>query len=124
MDVLATLPGMALTPAQQTAMKAPATRDGDQRQIEKVAKGLESMFFSILCKEMRETLEPGTLFGGDQGDVFGGMFDQFMGEHLAQGGSLGIAAMVRKQLTAQAHNEKHPGKPAAPAGRIAVPPLS
>jgi Rod binding domain-containing protein len=122
MDVLATLPGQAMTPGQNIAMKAAPTRDGDRRQIEQVAKGLESMFFSILCKEMRETLEPGTLFGGDQGDVLGGLFDQFMGEHLAQGGSLGIAAMVRKQLTAQAHHEQHPAKPAAapPAG----PPLS
>ena len=83
------------------------------------------MFFSLLCKEMRDTLEPDTLFGGDQGDVFGGMFDQFLGEHLAQGGSLGIAAMVRKQLTAQNTHEQHPRQPAHSAAgrRPAGPPL-
>jgi Rod binding domain-containing protein len=122
MDVLATLPGSALTPGGHLAMKATATQDGDLRKIEQVAKGFESLFLSMLCKEMRETLEPGTLFGGDQGDVFGGLFDQFLGEHLSQGGSLGIAAMVRKQLTAQAPHEQHPAKPAA--GRPAGPPLS
>ncbi len=115
MDVLATLPGTAMTPSQHLAMKANAKSDGDRRKIEQVATGLESMFFSMLCKQMRETLEPGILFGGDQGDVFGGLFDQFMGEHMAQGGSLGIAAMVRKQLTAQATHEQHPARPVGPA---------
>jgi Rod binding domain-containing protein len=124
MDVLAPLHGQALTPDQNLATTATATRNGDLKNIEKVATGLESMFFSLLCKEMRETLEPGTLFGGDQGDVFGGMFDQFLGEHLAQGGSLGIAAMVRKQLTAQYTHEQHPGKLAPAAGRTAGKPLS
>src|SRR5437879_2210439 len=112
MDALAPLAGPALTPGQQLARTAAPKSTRDLRQVEQVAKGLESMFFSLLCKEMRETLEPGTLFGSDQGDVFGGMFDQFLGEHLAQGGALGIAAMVRKQLTPQSTHEQHPAKPA------------
>ncbi len=120
MDVLATLPGTAMTPGQNLAMKAAPTKAGDQRKIEQIAKGFESMFFSMLCKEMRGTLEPGTLFGGDQGDVLGGLFDQFMGEHMAQGGGLGIAAMIRKQLNAQAPHEQHPAKP-APARAISKP---
>ena len=124
MDVLAPLSGQALTPGQDLATMAAPKRNGDPKSIEKVAKGFESMFFSLLCKEMRETLEPGTLFGGDQGDVLGGMFDQFLGEHLAQGGALGIAAMVRKQLTAQKPHEQHPGKLSPAAGRTAGLPLS
>src|SRR5437868_13330855 len=109
MDVIAPLPG------QDIARTADAGRD--PRRVEEVAKGLESVFFSMLCKEMRQTLEPGTLFGEDQGDVFGGLFDQFLGEHLAQGGALGIAAMVRKQLTAQNTHEQHPQRP-APAASV------
>ena len=38
---------------------------------------------------------------------------------MAQGGSLGIAAMVRKQLTAQANHEQHP--PQNPAARHTTP---
>jgi flagellar protein FlgJ len=122
MDVLATLPGTAMTPGQHLATTAATQHDGDQRKIEQIARGFESMFFSMLCKQMRDTLEPNTMFGDDQGDVLGGLFDQFMGEHMAQGGALGIAAMVRKQLTAQAPHEQHPGKPAT--GRAISKPLS
>ncbi|HKI33793.1 MAG TPA: rod-binding protein [Gemmataceae bacterium] len=104
MDVLAPIQGQ------------PLTRDAGQRRVEQVAKGFESMFFSLLCKEMRGTLEPGTMFGNDEGDVLGGMFDQFLGEHLAQSGALGIAAMVRKQLTKQGTHEQHPQQPAPAAG--------
>ena len=70
MDVVAPIQSHSLKP------------EADQRRIEKVAQGFESMFFSLLCKEMRSTLEPETMFGDDKGDVFGGMFDQFLGEHL------------------------------------------
>ncbi len=119
MDVLAPLQARALTPGQDFA------RTADPKSVDKVATGLESMFFSLLVKEMRETLEPGTLFGEDQGDVYGGLFDQFLGEHLAHSGALGIAAMVRKQLTAQNPHEQHPPQPTPPAGRRpAGPPLS
>jgi Rod binding domain-containing protein len=75
---------------------------------------------------MRETLEPNTLFGNDQGDVWGGLFDQFLGDHMAQSGALGIAALVRKQLNAQNTHEQHPQQPAHPgaAKRSAGPALS
>ncbi len=111
MDVLAPLQGQALTPGLDLAMTAAPTHKGDPKSAEAVARGFESMFFSLISKGMRDTLEPETLFGGDQGDVFGGMFDQFLGEHLAQGGSLGIAAMVRKQLSAKYTHEQHPPQP-------------
>src|SRR5690349_20912415 len=100
MDVVAPLP------TQDLAAAASAARSGDPRKAEAVAKGFESIFFALICKQMRETLEPGTMFGEDQGDVMGGLFDQFMGDHLAQAGSLGIAAMVRKQL-AKTNQEQH-----------------
>ena len=79
-----------------------ASPSGSQ-QIEHVANGFESLFASMLVKEMRQTLEPGTLFGSDGSDVMGGMFDLFFGQHLAKAGALGIAPMVKKQL------EKHSG---------------
>ena len=71
----------------------------DPRAIEAVAKGFESMFLSILIKEMRQTLEPDTMFGQDRSDVLGGLFDYYLGEQMAPAGTLGIAAMVKKQLT-------------------------
>ena len=39
------------------------------------------MFVSIVLKEMRQTLGPGSLFGSDAADINGGLFDMFMGKH-------------------------------------------
>jgi Rod binding domain-containing protein len=102
-----------------------ASRNGDLRRVEEVARGFESLFFAQMVKQMRETLEPGTLFDGDHGDVFGGLFDQFLGEHLARSGALGIAAMVRKQLAPKNTHEQHPQPShAAPVQRRTGPTLS
>ena len=62
------------------------------------ARGFESVFLAMLLKEMRQTLEPGSLFGKDGGDVYGGLFDQFMSQHLAQGKGMGLAQTLMKQL--------------------------
>jgi hypothetical protein len=48
---------------------APAVRPG--QSMESAAKGFEETFLAQLVKEMRQTLEPETLFGHDGGDVFG-----------------------------------------------------
>jgi Rod binding domain-containing protein len=65
---------------------------------DKVAKDFESVFTSMMLKEMRSSLEPGSLFGEDSNDVYGGMFDQYMGQHMADGGGIGLAKMVREAL--------------------------
>ena len=41
---------------------------------EKVAKEFESVFASMMLKEMRKTLESGNLFAEDPSDIYGGMF--------------------------------------------------
>ncbi|MFT7633431.1 MAG: Rod binding domain-containing protein [Mariniblastus sp.] len=63
-------------------------------------KDFESMFISLMLKEMRNTLENGEggLFGGEQSDTFGAMFDQFMGEHLADSSPLGIAHVITADM--------------------------
>lgn len=64
----------------------------------KVAGDFESLFASLMLKEMRKTLEPDTLFGHDSSDVYGGLFDLFLGQQVAQTGGIGIARMVREAL--------------------------
>ena len=71
----------------------------DAQDPEKVAKDFESVFASMLLKEMRNTLEPGVLFSGDSGDVYGGLFDQFMGQHMSESGGLGLSNMIRQALS-------------------------
>jgi Rod binding domain-containing protein len=72
-----------------------------QRDIDHVAEGFDAMFASLLIKQMRQTLDQegdGGMFGKDSGDVLGGLFDTFMGDHLAKAGGLGIGKMVKHQL--------------------------
>jgi peptidoglycan hydrolase FlgJ len=71
---------------------------GDKAAIPALARQFESVFMAQLVKEMRQTLEPGTLFGNDPGDVFGGMFDLFLGKHLAKSGGIGLASMLERYL--------------------------
>ena len=58
-----------------------------------VGKKIEAMFASMLIKTLRQTLDEG-LFPGDTADALGGIFDQYMGDQIAQGRGLGIATMM------------------------------
>ena len=63
-----------------------------------VGRQFESMFVSMLIKQMRQTVDGESMFGSDPGDIVGGMFDQFMGDHIGQADRFGIAQMIRTQL--------------------------
>jgi flagellar protein FlgJ len=75
---------------------------------EKVAKDFESVFASMMLKEMRKSLEPDSLFGEDKSDIYGGMFDQFLGEHIGQTGGIGLAKMIREALERATPNSEKP----------------
>ena len=65
----------------------------------KVAKDFEGVFASMMLKEMRNTLEPGSLFGEDSSDIYGGMFDQYLGQQMTESGGFGLAQMIRDGLS-------------------------
>lgn len=65
---------------------------------ERMGQAFESVFASMLIKQMRESLDSETMFGNDPGDILGGMFDQFLGEQLGRSGAFGIARMIRAQM--------------------------
>ncbi len=85
-------------------------RDGPHKpSLKDAAQGFESVFLSMLLREMRQTLEPGSLFGNDSSDIYGGLFDQFMAQHLAQGKGMGLAQALMKQLEPNAvYGVSHP----------------
>lgn len=68
--------------------------------IEDAASEFESVFLSLMLKEMRNTLDSdeGGLFGGDGSDTYGGMFDMFMGQHLSESRPLGIGDAIKTHL--------------------------
>lgn len=96
--MLGSLPTVSLLGEPSAAATANA-RSPDPAAIRQAAKQLEGVFVSLLLKSMRENAtEEGLFGGGDQSDVYGGLFDQFMGTHLAEAGSLGIDKMVETYL--------------------------
>lgn len=90
-----------------------AKRQADPKSTADVAKDFESIFASMLLKEMRQTLEPGSMFGEDSGDIYGGLFDRFVGEHMTKGQGLGLAKMFESSMQRMQRAGKQ--QPAAPA---------
>ncbi len=87
-----------ISPAVPDVLPGADSRRGGNRSVEAVAGQFESLFLSLVLKEMRQTLEPGALFGEDRADVCGGLFDLYLGQHLAKAGGFGLAAMLKRQL--------------------------
>ena len=64
-------------------------------RVEKAIKDFEGLFLSMMIKELRQTSSGEGLFPGDASDTYGGMFDMFLGDHLASAGSIGIGQLFR-----------------------------
>jgi flagellar protein FlgJ len=62
--------------------------------IADVAKKFEGVFMSMLLKTMRESMTDGEMFGGDEADIMGGIFDQYMGDAMSQSGGLGVVSQL------------------------------
>ncbi len=76
-------------------------KDSSAEEVKKVAGQLEGVFFSMVVKEMRKSMMSDDLFGsGPEAEQYAGLFDQMMGEHMAQTGGLGIARMVMESAQA------------------------
>lgn len=73
-------------------------RSSELERGAQVATDFESLFASQILKEMRRTLDSEAMFGGDTGDVYGGMFDLFVGQQMASNGGFGLAKMLREAM--------------------------
>ena len=69
---------------------------GPQRQL---GKEFESLFFSLLIKNMRSSTTEDGLFGSESSDTYGGLFDLYMGKHLAKTNGLGIGHMLQSYFS-------------------------
>lgn len=111
----------ALSPALAGAPGSKVQAPAGARQKE-MASEMEATFVSMLLKEMRQTLEPDSgLFPGDSGDVQGGLFDLYIGRHVAESGGFGLATALLRQM--QPPGAANPTTDAHPAPRPSVPPL-
>jgi Rod binding domain-containing protein len=65
------------------------------------AHKLEGLFATLLVKEMRSTQTTGIFGEGTSADVYGGWFDQYLGEVLAKHGELHLADSIEHSLAAK-----------------------
>jgi Rod binding domain-containing protein len=70
-----------------------STRDAAQR--------LEGLFATLLVKEMRSTQSTGLFGEGTGADVYGGWFDQYLGDVLAKHGELHLAGSIQSSLASK-----------------------
>ena len=66
---------------------------------EAVSRGFESVFLSLLIKSMRTSMTSEGLFGSESSDTLGGLFDLYMGQHLAEASGIGIGHMLNAYKT-------------------------
>lgn len=66
--------------------------------IEKVAQQFESVFVQMMLKAMRETVPEGGLFGDEATKTFEQMLDSQLSVTLSEGGGIGLAPVIARQL--------------------------
>lgn len=88
-------PGMPAAESVKTdkpaASKNSTLKDSEKSEkVRKVIEEFEGVFMSMMIKQLRETENGEGFFPGDHSDTYGGMFDMFMGQHLARGSQTGL----------------------------------
>ena len=66
-----------------------------------VAQEMEGLFTTLLLKQMRQAGGEEGLFAGESSDTLGGMFDLYLGQHIAESGGLGLAASIETAIDQQ-----------------------
>ena len=86
----------------QIGARALATAQfGPQAPTRDAAQRLEGLFATLLVKEMRSTQSSGLFGEGTGADVYGGWFDQYLGEVLAKHGELHLADSIQTSLASK-----------------------
>jgi flagellar protein FlgJ len=83
------------------ALKAQASKD-QSGALDKVAKQFESLFMSLMLKTMREansTFSDGNLLNSSQTKFYQQMFDNQISVTLSQGKGMGLADVLKRQLS-------------------------
>jgi len=99
MTQLGNLLSAASTVAERAETLPSVAGAGDDASQKDVAAEFEALLVSLLLKEMRQTAGGDGLFAGESSDIYGGLFDLYLGQHIAESGGLGISRMVETYLS-------------------------
>lgn len=82
------------------------------RDPKESARQFETLFATMLVRELRRAMPKGMFGDGAGADVYEGWFDEHLGQTLGERDALGISALVRtsleRKLEAQASEEQQP----------------
>ena len=67
----------------------------NSRSASGVGSDFEAVFVSLMLKQMRTSMSEDGLFGSESSDTYGGIFDLYVGKHVAESSPLGISQMVQ-----------------------------
>lgn len=103
----------------QTQALGVGERSGNQA-LAALGPEFESLFFSMVLKELRTSLSEGEgLFSGEGSDIYGGMFDLYLGQSLAAEEPLGLMRSLQAQKIyrgeAAAETKSEKSEPPSPA---------
>ena len=84
-----------------TTHAAEAQRLERAGEHDKAAREMETVFGTMLVRELRRALPKGVFGEGAGSDVFEGWFDEHLGKALAEGDALGLSGMVKTSLRAK-----------------------
>lgn len=73
---------------------------------QELARQFEGLFVSMLVKEMRSSSSGEGLFPGDNSDTYGGMFDQYIGQYIADHGGIGLSEFISASMATQAGHDQ------------------
>lgn len=88
--------GSGLSPTLTSVPDGATETPKSAARMQELGNEFESVFLSMLLKEMRQSLDEG-FFGSESSDSFGGMFDLFIGKHLAESSPIGVGDMIQQQ---------------------------
>jgi flagellar protein FlgJ len=80
-----------------------APKDQQDKELKEACKGFEAMFLNMMYKQMRATVPTDTLFGESNAKkIYQEMHDEKLMDSIADGGGVGLADMLYKQLSREA----------------------
>jgi peptidoglycan hydrolase FlgJ len=89
----------------QTLQQAQGKSRGESK-LKVACQQFESLFLSMMLKEMRETIPKSELFGAGQAEeIYTSLLDTQLSHELAQKGGIGLATIIEKYLSNQPDEE-------------------
>lgn len=91
--------------AMKNAMEARHLRKAQEQKryeakVREACRGFETMFLSMMYRQMRATVPDNTLFGNSNSQkIWQSMLDDSLMEEVSKAGGVGLADMIYKQLT-------------------------